>query len=70
MLHTIVRMPIKQRLFADWAMAFRAGDELPPDIRDQISSFLDDAVCADASAGCLRQAPALGLLSRFATTMR
>ncbi|HEX3863720.1 MAG TPA: BLUF domain-containing protein [Stellaceae bacterium] len=67
----IVRLPIERRLYPDWAMAFHSAEDLPSDIRDGISTFLDESANLGSYAPPHQELPpTLALLRRFAATMR
>ena len=40
---TILRVPCTQRLFPDWSMDFQEVATLPPEMQNQVSSFINDA---------------------------
>jgi hypothetical protein len=67
---TILRVPVAERQFPDWAMGFREIGELPADEQAQVSSFMTDARRQGVSALPQRVAPTLALLRRFAVSMR
>ncbi|MBV9862867.1 MAG: BLUF domain-containing protein [Alphaproteobacteria bacterium] len=67
---TILRLPITRRLFGDWAMAFKEAGLLPPEMRAEISSFIDDARRNDQTERASSGSPAVRILERFAVTMR
>ena len=67
---TILRQPIDERVFADWAMGFREVGSLPPEIRAQVSTYMADANHRDTEASPQKLTPTLALLRGFAMTMR
>ena len=73
--HTSLRVMLDmsevERLFADWSMAFREVGNLPSEIRERISSFLDDLQLPEDAllSGRGTQAVAV-LLEGFARSMR
>ncbi|MBV9858691.1 MAG: BLUF domain-containing protein [Alphaproteobacteria bacterium] len=70
-LKAILRLPVEQRLFPDWAMAFKEADTLAPETRAEISSFIDDVRDAglEAEAQPSRH-PVYKLMQNFVETMR
>lgn len=65
----IVNLPIKRRLFSDWTMGFKKAQDVPPEIRSEVSSFLEDVVRDGLPPGH-PVSPADYLLRTFALTMR
>jgi hypothetical protein len=65
---TVIRSPVRRRLFPDWAMGFREVECLPPETRARVSTFIQDAqhgLIAPQSCHLARR-----LLRTFAVTMR